>query len=66
MAGNGMSIQRRREKMIQKDELTTCDICGKQIWFSEGLIFYINGEPRLLCKNCQKKHESNIIQEEKP
>jgi len=47
--------------MIQEDKITTCDICGKQIWFfSEGLIFYINGEPRLLCKNCQKKHESKI------
>jgi len=51
--------------MIQKDEITVCDLCGNQIWFSEGTIYYINDEPQLLCPDCQKKQEKPLKQTDK-
>ena len=38
--------------MEQRDEISVCDLCGKQFWFSKGVIYYIDEEPKLLCPEC--------------
>ena len=44
----------------ERDELDVCDLCGKQFWFSEGVIYYINDEPMLLCPECVEAQEDTV------
>lgn len=44
--------------MEQTDEVSVCDLCGKQSWFSECVIYYIGGVPKLLCPSCVETKEA--------
>ena len=45
-----------------REEKTYCDKCGKVMWFSEGIIFYIEDEPKLLCTTCSANQEIQRIE----
>ena len=45
--------------MIQEDEISVCDMCGKQFWFDDGIIYYIDQDPKLLCPKCVKEKEDS-------
>lgn len=38
---------------LEKDEISTCDICGKQTWLNKCVIRYVDKEPKLVCPSCQ-------------
>ena len=44
--------------MEQTDEISVCDLCGKQSWFSKCVIYYIDGDPKLLCPACVETKEA--------
>jgi len=58
-------VQRLRKELAQdviypeedRDEQSRCDKCGKVMSFSDGTIFYIETEPKLLCWDCAVNHE---------
>ena len=41
----------------QQDEIAACDKCGRQMMFSEGIIYYSNGIPELLCSECAEEKD---------
>jgi len=40
-----------------QDETATCDICVRKIFVDEGVIYYSNGIPMLLCPECAEKKD---------
>lgn len=42
----------------QKDELSVCDKCDRQFWFSQGTIVYFGSMPKFLCPVCYRKEDA--------
>ena len=41
----------------EDDRSATCDKCGKHMMFSEGVIYYFNGVPELVCPECAEEKD---------
>jgi len=48
-----------------QDEISSCDKCGTEMWFGEGVIYFSNGIPLLLCPECAEKKDREDFGERK-